>query len=140
MLRFDFFGGAVCNSTPGFDAIPPIKTADLRNVRTRGDVGEIGFLFRIKRIASRPVVQLGINLGKIPRIFQLHRYEIDGGVRRYVLNIGFYMIRQFAVFLRIKTAPYGQDGNPDAGSWRRSAATSTNALDRNRCLIPCRES
>ena len=47
-------------------------------------------------------MQLGINLGKIPRVFQLHRYEIDGGVRRHILNIDFYMIRQFAVFLRIK--------------------------------------
>ena len=71
-------------------------------MRTRGDVGEIGFFLRIKCIARRPIVQLGINLGKIPRVFQLHRHEIDGGVRRHLLNIGFYMIRQIAVFLRIK--------------------------------------
>ena len=71
-------------------------------MRTRGDVGEISFFFSIKRIARRPIVQLGINLGKIPRVFQLHRHEIDNGVRRHLLNIGFYMIRQIAVFFRIK--------------------------------------
>ena len=47
-------------------------------------------------------MQFGINLGEIPRVCQLHRHEIDDCVRRYLLNIGFYMIRQFAVFLRIK--------------------------------------
>ena len=69
---------------------------------TRSDVGEIGFFFNIKCIARCPVVQLGVNLGKIPRVCQLHRYEIDGSVRRHILNIGFYMICQITVFLRIE--------------------------------------
>ena len=64
------------------------EKADLRDVRACRDVHPVFFLLAVEGVIRRPVVQAGIDFAEIPGIFQFHRHEVNGGMRRDVTDVG----------------------------------------------------
>ena len=58
------------------------EQADLCSVRARGDVDQIVFRIDVKGIAVRKAEEGLVYLLEVPRIAELDRMQIDGGLRR----------------------------------------------------------